>query len=137
MYAYAADTGVLRWKSELTAAKVRDSSGIELRPEITIARATAIGLTYVYDGVENLLALDFSNGKLRWRQAVPYVLDGEHPVLEGEAVHLASLNGVHSFHLETGQLLRKVELDGAADLKASDGVLYLTDHTGVVALRAK
>ncbi|MEV4835318.1 PQQ-binding-like beta-propeller repeat protein [Nonomuraea sp. NPDC049486] len=133
LYAYDAGTGARRWRSRLTTAKV-GSGSMAIEPEIALARETALGLVYVYDGAENLVALDASTGKVRWRQAVPYVQQDLPVVAEG-AVHLASLEGVQSFHLETGQLLRKLEMEGAACLKAVDGVLYCLDDAAVVAVR--
>ncbi|MFC5754831.1 PQQ-binding-like beta-propeller repeat protein [Actinomadura rugatobispora] len=60
------------------------------------------GLAVLDDGAGTLAALDAATGRVRWRRPLPQGF-GERPVVAGNVVYLAMVDGVHGFDLATGR----------------------------------
>ncbi|XVQ14684.1 PQQ-binding-like beta-propeller repeat protein [Spirillospora sp. CA-255316] len=60
------------------------------------------GLAVLDDGDGTLAAMDAATGRVRWRRPLPQGF-GERPVIAGNVVYLAMVDGVHGFDLATGR----------------------------------
>jgi len=136
LYAFEAGTGKQRWKVRL-AGDEEQRGRIE---SAGLAPVTAIGLVYVNDCNESLLALDGGTGKIRWQQPIPGTPPGVRPVVTDAAIHVTTREGVRSFSLDSGRILRTVpypfhSLLSAPELIAGKDALYLREGASVAALR--
>ncbi|GAA2401610.1 hypothetical protein GCM10010191_06120 [Actinomadura vinacea] len=132
-----ARTGRQRWRFG-TASAVGSAAFQEHRTPV-LGR----GLAFLADGQETLTALEAATGRVRWRRTVGKGF-GERPMIAGNVVFHAGVDGVHGFDLVTGRPRYRLGKDdvpedsmsSAKGLSALGSTVYCTvGSTLVCALR--